>query len=115
MNDHDTTARAASPYPRGQLPDLRCCVNSALAKAGSFPANDRVRAALDDYIRDPDGVGALILMGALESVVGESAARDALDMKPPQPGLVYCCPTMGWVTPRERDEHRYDSSFGWDD
>jgi hypothetical protein len=35
-------------------------------------------------------------------------------MKPPEPGLVDCCGPMGWVTPAERDEHRYDSSFGWD-
>jgi hypothetical protein len=96
------------------MPDLTRRVNNALAAAGSGPANDRVRAALEAYVADPDGPGATILLVYLEDVVGDQAALDALGMTPPEPGLVFCG-SMGLVTPAERDEHRYDSSFGWGD
>ena len=97
MNDHDP---------------LSLRVNDALA--GVDPATAAsVRAALADYTPG-DGVGALILLSELEQAVGETAAYAALDLDPPKPGLVYCCPTLGWVTPFERGEHQYESSFGMD-
>ena len=44
--------------------------------------------------------------------MGEKAAHVALDLKPPRPGLVYCCPSMGWVTPHERGAHVMDDDYG---
>ena len=114
MNTTDTTPDGAGPYPRGQLPALRRRVNNALAKAGTNPGNDRVRDALESYIADPDGVGATVLLEALQGVVGRDSAYEALEMTPPTTGLVYCCATLGWVAPAEAAEHSYDSSFGMD-
>jgi hypothetical protein len=34
---------------------------------------------------------------------------DLLRMKPPQKGLVWCCSAIGWVTPQERADHRWDA------
>jgi hypothetical protein len=102
------------PYPRGQLRDLHRRVNNALAAAGTGPKNDDMRDALDDYIRRPDPAGAVILLHFLTQAIGEDRAYVALDFLPPAPGLVWCCGSMGWVTPAERAEHQYDSSFGWD-
>ena len=98
--------------------DPGCTASAAgqqpLATAGDDPGRDRVREALESYVADPDGAGATILLSTLEPVVGRDAAYKALGMKPPKPGLVYCCATLGWVTPHEAAEHRYESGFGMD-
>ena len=114
MNATDTTLDGAGPYPRGQLPALRRRINNALAAADTDPGNDRVRDALESYVAGPDGIGATILLNSLQAVVGPDAAYEALGMEPPMPGLVYCCATLGWVTPAEAAEHSYDSGFGMD-
>ena len=95
MNDHDRLIQRVIDALLGVDPD----------KAA------RARKALADYTPG-DGTGALILMFQLEQAVGEKAAHAALDLKPPRPGLVYCCPSMGWVTPHERGAHIRDDDYG---
>ncbi len=93
--------------------DLDTRVSAALDGAPPDKAAS-ARKALDGYLAVPDPAGATILLAAMTDAVGDQAAYVALDMKPPRPGLVYCCATMGWVTPAKRDAHAYDYSFGWD-
>ena len=97
MNDHHPMSRR---------------VNDALA--GVDPARAAgVRAALADYMPG-DRDGLMSLMFQLELVVGDDAALAALDMHPPKRGLVWCCTSLGWVTPTERFDHRWDAYSGMD-
>jgi len=93
--------------------DLSERIDHALADVPEVKAAD-ARDALSSYLADPDPVGALILLNAMTAAVGPDRAYAALDFLPPTPGLVYCCPTMGWVTREQAADHSYDSSFGWD-
>src|SRR5262245_40319359 len=110
-----TRSRAGSrPFPRGRMATLTRRVNDALDPLAKDLTYDRAREAFDAYVANPDDANATILHDRLVSAIGGEAARAALGMKPPKPGLVYCCVTIGWVTPAEAAEHRYDAYFGWD-
>ncbi len=94
MNDHDLLTRR---------------VNDALIGADPKDAA-RAEAALADYTPG-DPVGALILLTTLQTAIGEDAAYAALGIKQP-PRLVYCCPSMGWVTSEEKAAHVMDDDYG---
>jgi hypothetical protein len=94
------------------MSDLAARVTAALdgAEAGSLVP--LARRALAAYIANPSRDRKDSLLTWLESVVGEAQAMDLLGIKPPRKGLVYCCSTIGWVTPARRFDHRWDAYSG---
>ena len=87
-------------------------ITAALDEATAQTHVPRARHALASY----DGTSSKRddLLFWLSAVFGDNRATELLEMKPPRKGLVYCCSTIGWVTPAQRYEHRWDAYSGMD-
>ena len=117
MTTNDTTATGAGLNPRARrMAALSVRVDEALA--GSTQATDAskasVRRVMDGFLADPSSFDRDFLLAMLGAAVGQEAALDALRMKPPRPGLVWCCSTLGWVMPRVKFDHVWDTYSGID-
>src|SRR3954451_10366513 len=119
MNDLDTTPDGAGPNPAARrMAALAAKVEDALSRSATgLPGHvDGTRERMAGYVADPGTYDAEELRIWLTLAVGDKTAHDVLGMKPPRPGLVYCCRSLGWVTPAEWYDHVWDSwSFLNDD
>ena len=69
----------------------------------------QARTALAEYEADRTVYHKDNLLTALTPLMSEQDALALLGIKPPRKGLVWCCSTIGWVTPQERFDHRWDA------
>ena len=84
-------------------------IEAALEEPGHRDLVPHAREALAAYVADPGDHTRDALLVWLENIFGEPRALDLLGMKPPRRGLVWCCSTIGWVTPSEKFDHRWDA------
>lgn len=89
--------------------NLAARVTAALDGADGRPGVDQAWEALEDYVADRSRANRDDLLYWLTAVLDDAQAMDLLGTKPPRKGLVYCCPGIGWVTPQERADHRWDT------
>ena len=84
-------------------------VTAALDQAEDAHSTTQARSALAEYEAHRTAYYKDNLLVALSLTVGDDQAMDLLRMKPPHKGLVWCCSAIGWVTPQERADHRWDA------
>jgi hypothetical protein len=110
MDETDTTPAAPRPDPRTVADNARRALERS-RRAGK----DVALRALDSYVANPRPLTLDMLAISLQTVLGDRAANAAMGMTPPRPGLVWCCDRLGWVTPAERFDHRWDAYSGMTD